>query len=221
MDADSLDCRLVDRVQSGEHDAFDVLVNRYRRRILKLSMRYTRNAADAEDVVQETFIKAFRALGRYRGEAAFSSWLHRIAVNSAKTAIALRNRNSRKFSANSDEKPDPAFTRRDLATPEALALTEEIRAAVNTAIDTLPVEQREAIVLRELQGLSYSQVALEMACPIGTVRSRVSRARDLIDRRLRRVFDDGLGRREASSNASRPESPPRGCARPAAAEYPC
>ncbi len=194
MDTDSPDCRLVERAQSGEQDAFDVLVTRYRRHIMKISLRYTKNSADAEDVVQETFIKAYRALGRYRGEAAFSSWLYRIAINSAKTAIARRARHAGLFPMDFTDDSNPFPAALDLATPETLALTEEICAAVDAAMDALPDEQREAILLREFQGLSYSQVALAMACPIGTVRSRVSRARDAVDHRLRRVFDDGLGR---------------------------
>jgi RNA polymerase sigma-70 factor (ECF subfamily) len=174
MDVDCFDHSLVQRAQVGECGAFNVLVRKYRHRIMKITLRYTRNNADAEDAVQETFIKAFRALHRFRGEAAFSSWLYRIAVNSAKTALALRARHSNVFVSNCDEKDDPALALSELATPEALALTEEICAAMNAAIDALSDEQRTVVVLREFHGLSYSQVAHEMSCPIGTVRSRVS-----------------------------------------------
>ncbi len=194
MDVDSFDHSFVKRAQAGECEAFNVLFRKYRHRIMKISLRYTRNNADAEDAVQETFIKAFRALHCFRGEAAFSSWLYRIAVNSAKTALAIRARHSNVFVSNCDEKEHPALGLSELATPEALALTEEICAAMNAAIDALSDEQRTVVVLREFHGLSYSQVAHEMSCPIGTVRSRVSRAREAIDQRLRCFFDDGLGR---------------------------
>lgn len=188
---------LVLRAQSGEHGAFDALVRKYRHRVMKLSMRYTRNRADAEDAVQNTFIKAYGGLQNFRGEAAFYSWLHRIAVNSAKTVLLLRARNASLFVANSknaDDAGDASVALKDLDTPEELALTEEIRSAVSASIDALREEQRTAIVLRELEGLSYSQVASAMSCPVGTVRSRVFRAREAIDNQLRHVFDDGLGR---------------------------
>ncbi|MEA3109264.1 MAG: polymerase sigma-70 factor, subfamily [Gammaproteobacteria bacterium] len=163
---------------------------------MKLSMRYTRNRADAEDAAQNTFIKAYGGLKSFRGESAFYSWLHRIAINSAKTVLSLRARNVDLFVPNSrtgDDASDPVATR-DLDTPEELALTEEICSAVNASIDALCEKQRTAIVLRELEGLSYSQVASAMSCPVGTVRSRVFRAREAIDNQLRHVFDDGLGR---------------------------
>lgn len=194
MHADTFDHSLVQRAQSGEAGAFSTLVRKYRRRILKISLRYTRNDADAEDAVQETFMKAYRGLNHFRGDAAFSSWLYRIAVNSAKTVIALRARNSRMVSSGAEEMEHADATFTELDTPEKLALTEEICGVVNSAIADLSDDQRMAIVLREFQGLSYSEVATAMSCPIGTVRSRVSRARDALDERLRRVFDDGLGR---------------------------
>jgi RNA polymerase sigma-70 factor (ECF subfamily) len=185
------------RAQSGEHSAFNALVRKYRHRVMKLSMRYTRNRADAEDAVQNTFIKAYRGLENFRGDAAFYSWLHRIAVNSAKTVLALRARNARVFVSNhriADDTNDSSVALKDLDTPEELALTDEICSAVNASIEVLSEEQRTAIVLREFQGLSYSQVASAMSCPVGTVRSRVFRAREAIDNQLRHVFDDGLGR---------------------------
>jgi RNA polymerase sigma-70 factor (ECF subfamily) len=194
---------LVLRAQSGEHGAFNALVRKYRHRVMKLSMRYTRNRADAEDAVQNTFIKAYWGLQNFRGESAFYSWLHRIAINSAKNVLSLRARNASLFVSNgrnADDSNDAAPALRDLDTPEELALTEEIRSAVSTSIDALCEEQRTAIVLRELEGLSYSQVASAMSCPVGTVRSRVFRAREAIDNQLRYVFDDGLGR--AKNNLS-------------------
>jgi RNA polymerase sigma-70 factor, ECF subfamily len=197
MDVKSSDRMLVLRAQSGEHSAFNALVRKYRHRVMKLSMRYTRNHADAEDAVQNTFIKAYWGLQNFRGDAAFYSWLHRIAVNSAKTVLALRARNARVFMSNhwhAGDTNDTSAALKDLDTPEELALTDEICSAVNASIEVLCDEQRTAIVLREFQGLSYSQVASAMSCPVGTVRSRVFRAREAIDNQLRHVFDDGLGR---------------------------
>jgi RNA polymerase sigma-70 factor (ECF subfamily) len=200
MNVECCDRSLVRRAQSGERGAFNVLVSKYRHRIMKLSMRYTRNRADAEDAVQETFINAYGGLRHFRGDAAFSSWLHRIAVNSAKSVLSVRARDANVFrsdSRNDDEINEAAVTPKEMDTPEDLVLTDEIRDAVNAAIESLGEEQRNAIVLREIQGLSYSQMASTMSCPVGTVRSRVFRAREAIDYRLRNVFDDGLGRRIA------------------------
>jgi RNA polymerase sigma-70 factor (ECF subfamily) len=164
---------------------------------MKLSMRYTRNRADAEDAVQNTFVKAYWGLKHFRGDAAFYSWLHRIAINCAKTVLSLRARDARVFRSatrNDDDVNKTSVALTELDTPEDLALTDQIRDAVNAAIEALCEEQRTAIVLRELQGLSYSQVASAMSCPVGTVRSRVFRAREAIDSQLRPVFDGGLGR---------------------------
>jgi RNA polymerase sigma-70 factor, ECF subfamily len=196
MSVDCCDRTLVLRAQSGERPAFNALVRKYRPRVMKLSMRYIRNRADAEDAVQETFMKAYWGLRCFRGDSAFYSWLHRIAVNSAKTALSLRARHSRVFSAtrNADELSDTGAALKEMDTPEKLALTDEICGAVNAAIEALGDEQRTAIVLRELEGFTYSQVACAMSCPVGTVRSRVFRAREAIDNQLRHVFDDGLGR---------------------------
>jgi len=197
MNAESCDRLLVLRAQSGERGAFNALMRKYRHRVMKLSMRYTRNRADAEDAVQETFIKAYRGLTDFRGEAAFYSWLHRIAVNSAKTVRSLRARDARVFTSDTgmaDGRYEASPALRELDTPEDLALSDEAWGVVNAAIAALCEEQRIAIVLRELQGLSYSQVASTMDCPVGTVRSRVFRAREAIDRQLRHIIDDGLGR---------------------------
>jgi RNA polymerase sigma-70 factor (ECF subfamily) len=197
MSVDCCDRALVLRAQSGERPAFNALVRKYRHRVMKLSMRYIRNRADAEDAVQETFMKAYWGLQHFRGDSAFYSWLHRIAVNSAKTALSLRARHSSVFASatkNAEELNDTSAVLKEMDTPEELALTEEICGAVNAAIDALADEQRTAIVLREFEGLTYSQVASAMSCPVGTVRSRVFRAREAIDHQLRHVFDDGLGR---------------------------
>lgn len=200
---DCSDRTLVLRAQAGEHEAFDSLVRKYRHRVMKLSMRYIRNLADAEDAVQNTFLKAYRGLKHFRGDAAFYSWLHRVAINSAKTVLSLRKRDAGIFVAdtrNEDEMNETPVELKDLDTPEDLALTAEIRDAVNAAIEVLCDDQRTAIVLREFQGLSYSQVASAMSCPVGTIRSRIFRAREVIDNQLRHVCDGGLGR--ANQNVS-------------------
>lgn len=195
MDADNSDCGLVARARLGDSRAFNLLMGKYRLRVMKLSMRYTRNRADAEDVVQETFIRAYGALGYFRGEAAFYSWLHRIAINSAKTALALRARHRDFVVPNgnaviADESSDALV---DWDTPENLAQTEELCGALHAAIEALSDEQRTAIALREFQGLGYSQVAAAMSCPVGTVRSRIFRARESINHRLQRILDDKRG----------------------------
>jgi len=162
-------------------------------------MRYVRDVADAQDVAQEVFIKAYRALPQFRGDSAFYTWLYRIAINTAKNALAARDRNPVGYeldAQNADEWPDLAGKLRDPDTPEGLALTEEIRNSVTSAIEALPEDLRTAIVLRELDGMSYEEIAAAMDCPVGTVRSRIFRAREAIDKRLRLVFDGGLGRAE-------------------------
>jgi RNA polymerase sigma-70 factor, ECF subfamily len=188
------DENLVTRAQAGERSAFNELVRKYRQRILRVSIRYTRNRSDAEDAVQNTFLNAFSGLGRFRGEASFYSWLHRIAINCAKTIVALRKRDDRVFSSSThdDERGDMqrGYIIRDLDTPEDLAFTEEMCFAVDEAMQDLNEEQRTAIILRELQGLSYSQMASAMSCPLGTVRSRVFRAREAIGKQLRRLRED-------------------------------
>jgi RNA polymerase sigma-70 factor (ECF subfamily) len=210
MSADCCDSSLVLRAKSGEQGAFNTLVRKYRHRVLQLSMRYTRNRADAEDAVQNTFLKAYWGLQRFRGDAAFSSWLHRIAVNSAKTVSMLRARDASIFTSdmqNDNYVNEHSSARNELDTPEKLALTEEICRVVNAAIEGLCEEQRTAVMLREFQGFSYSQVASAMACPVGTVRSRVYRAREAIDNQVRHVFDHGLGR-AARNRSPRPIAAP-------------
>ncbi len=201
MSADASDLSLVRRVQRGDKGAFDALVLKYQHKLVKLVMRYVRNPAEAEDIAQEAFIKAYRALPQFRGDSAFYTWLYRIAINTAKNAVVSRDRspveyNVDRSSADSDESYDMQGRMKDSETPEGLVLTDEIRSTVNAAIDALPEDLRTAIVLRELEGLSYEEIAAAMACPVGTVRSRIFRAREAIDRRLREVFEGGLGRAE-------------------------
>ena len=194
------DLSLVQLAQRGDPRAFDALVRRYQHRVVKLVMRYVRDPAEAEDIAQEAFIKAYRALPRFRGDSAFYTWLYRIAINTAKNALASRKRSPIEYDLDRADGDEPnhevAARMKDTATPEALALTEEIRSIVTGAIDALPEDLRKAIQLRELEGLSYEEIANEMECPVGTVRSRIFRAREAIDARLREVFDGGLGRGE-------------------------
>jgi len=201
MSADESDLSLVRRVQRGDKGAFDALVLKYQHKLVKLVMRYVRNPAEAEDIAQEAFIKAYRALPQFRGDSAFYTWLYRIAINTAKNAVVSRDRSPIEYnvdrnSSDSDESYDMQGRMRDPETPEGLVLTDEIRSTVNAAIDSLPEDLRTAIVLRELEGLSYEEIAAAMSCPVGTVRSRIFRAREAIDRRLREVFEGGLGRAE-------------------------
>ena len=196
---DTSDLGLVQRVQRGDKTAFDLLVRKYQHKVVKLVTRYLRNPADAEDVAQEAFIKAYRAMPQFRGDSAFYTWLYRIAINTAKNAIVSRDRNPVEFDLDMqaiEESQSMQARLADTTTPESLLQTEEIRTTVNQAIDALPEDLRTAIVLRELEGLSYEDIALAMECPVGTVRSRIFRAREAIDRRLSEVFEGGLGRAE-------------------------
>jgi RNA polymerase sigma-70 factor, ECF subfamily len=166
---------------------------------VKLVLRYVRSPAEAEDIAQEAFIKAYRALPQFRADSAFYTWLYRIPINTAKNPVASRSRSPIVYDlddGDSDDSYELQGRMKDSATPEALAMTEEIRQTVNAAIESLPEDLRTAIVLRELEGLSYEEIAATMECPVGTVRSRIFRAREAIDARLRDVFDGGLGRAE-------------------------
>jgi RNA polymerase sigma-70 factor, ECF subfamily len=200
MSADVSDLSLVRRVQRGDKGAFDALVLKYQHKLVKLVMRYVRNPAEAEDIAQEAFIKAYRALPQFRGDSAFYTWLYRIAINTAKNAVVSRDRSPIEYNIDRNDATEESYDMqgrmKDSETPEGLVLTDEIRTTVNAAIDALPEDLRTAIVLRELEGLSYEEIAAAMDCPVGTVRSRIFRAREAIDRRLREVFEGGLGRTE-------------------------
>lgn len=198
MSADASDLVLVERVQRGVAGAFDYLVIRYRHKVLKLIMRYVRDPVEAEDVAQEAFLKAYRALPSFRGDSAFYTWLYRIAINTAKNALVSSRRRPVDYDLDlqDPEQYDMQARLKDAETPEGLLLTDEIRDTVNSAIEHLPEDLRTAIVLRELEGMSYEEIAAAMDCPVGTVRSRIFRAREAIDKRLRPIFDGGLGRPE-------------------------
>jgi RNA polymerase sigma-70 factor (ECF subfamily) len=186
------DLELVRRAQRGERGAFDLLVLRYQHKVVKLVARLLRDRTEAEDVAQEAFVKAYRALGSFRGDSAFYTWLYRIAVNTARNALASRQRRPLQYEAGLSESEQSAVESRmrHTDTPEANALSEEIHETVNRVIGELPEDLRTAIILREVEGLSYEEIAAAMDCPVGTVRSRIFRARDAIDRVLGPLIDE-------------------------------
>lgn len=191
MGSGETDQRLVERARRGEKTAFDALVLKYQSRIVSLVSRFVRNQADALDVTQEAFLKAYRALPNFRGDSQFYTWLYRIAVNTAKNYLAVQSRRPAEGDPGAQDieqnEGDAALTEHD--TPEHLLLTEEIRTTVVAAIEALPEDLKTAIMLRELEGLSYEEIATVMECPIGTVRSRIFRAREAIDRELKPLLD--------------------------------
>ncbi|MFU8821249.1 MAG: RNA polymerase sigma factor RpoE [Gammaproteobacteria bacterium] len=193
MGTKSSDQLLVERVQQGDKAAFDILVGKYQHKIVKLVSRYVRDPDDALDVAQDAFIKAYRALASFRGDSAFYTWLYRIAINTAKNQLASNKRRAEDFTLDLQD-PDQYEMHgrlRESDTPEGIALSEEIRETVNLAIEALPEDLRTAIVLREIEGMSYEEIATAMECPVGTVRSRIFRAREAIDKRLKPLLDAG------------------------------
>jgi RNA polymerase sigma-70 factor (ECF subfamily) len=191
MTQDDTDQQLVQRVQAGDQSAFNLLVLKYQHRVLKLVSRFVNDAAEAEDVAQEAFIKAYRALPTFRGDSAFYTWLYRIAINTAKNALVSNRRRPVDFDLDLQD-PDQYERQarlKDADTPEGVLLTEEIRQVVEKAMEQLPEDLRTAIVLRELEGLSYEEIAEAMDCPVGTVRSRIFRAREAIDKKLKPLLD--------------------------------
>ncbi|MDC8758443.1 RNA polymerase sigma factor RpoE [Janthinobacterium fluminis] len=189
---------LVERVQSGDKRAFDVLVSKYQRRLMRLVSRLVHDPAEAEDVVQETFIKAYRALRHFRGDSAFYTWLYRIGINTAKNFLVTQGRRT-PTSTDTDAEQAEAFddgeNLRDINTPESMLASKQIAETVNAAMDLLPLELRTAIVLREIEGLSYEEISAIMACPIGTVRSRIFRAREVIAEKLKPLLDMPIDKR--------------------------
>jgi RNA polymerase sigma-70 factor (ECF subfamily) len=193
-----IDQQLVERVQRGDKAAFDLLVAKYQRKIFRLLSRLIRDSAEIEDVAQEAFIKAYRALPNFRGDSAFYTWLYRIAINTAKNYLVSQGRRaptSTETDIEDAETFDDGDHLRDLNTPDSMLLTKEVAEAVNRAIDQLPEDLRTAIVLRELEGLSYEEIAESMQCPIGTVRSRIFRAREAIAQELRPILDTAKDKR--------------------------
>ncbi|ALN86697.1 RNA polymerase sigma factor RpoE [Lysobacter capsici] len=187
-----MDQELVRRVQRGDSTAFDVLVRKYQHRITALIGRYIPDWSECQDVAQETFIRAYRAMANFRGDAQFYTWLHRIAVNTAKNYLVAQNRRppTDDIDAGDAEQFDTGIRLRDTDTPEHELLRQEIERTVMKVVDSLPEELRAAITLREVDGLSYEEIAQKMACPIGTVRSRIFRAREAIDTELRPLLDN-------------------------------
>ncbi len=185
------DMALVARVQQGDKRAFDMLVLKYQHKIINLVGRYVKDHSEAQDVAQEAFIKAYRALPNFRGDSAFYTWIYRIAINTAKNYLVSRKRRppSSDLDAQEAEQYVGASGLQNLGTPEREALSTEIGGTVSQAIDDLPDDLRTAIVLRELEGLSYEAIAEAMDCPIGTVRSRIFRAREAIETQLRPLLD--------------------------------
>lgn len=185
------DQELVERVQKGDKRAFDLLVGKYQHKIVKLISRYIRDPDESLDVAQETFIKAYRALANFRGESAFYTWLYRIAINTAKNHLVALGRRPPDIDIDAEDavQMDMQSALRELDSPEHLALKDEIEQTIFRAIEELPEELRIAITLRELEGLSYEEIAEAMSCPIGTVRSRIFRAREAIDTKLKPLLD--------------------------------
>jgi RNA polymerase sigma-70 factor, ECF subfamily len=192
MTLDDTDQQLVERVQAGDKAAFNLLVLKYQHRVLKLVSRFVNDAAEAEDVAQEAFLKAYRALASFRGDSAFYTWLYRIAINTAKNALVSSRRRPVDFDLDlqDPEQYDRHAKLKEADTPEGVLLTEEIRTVVERAMEQLPDDLRTAIVLRELEGLSYEEIAEAMDCPVGTVRSRIFRAREAIDKKLKPLLDE-------------------------------
>lgn len=186
-----VDQELVERVQRGDKKAFDVLVLKYQHKIIKLIMRYIPDQDEAMDVAQEAFIKAYRALPRFRGESAFYTWLYRIAINTAKNFLVSQGRRPPESDVDVDdaEQFEGVSALKEVGSPEHMLLKDEIENVVFSTIGQLPEDLRTAITLRELEGLSYEEIAVAMDCPVGTVRSRIFRAREAIDKKLAPLLD--------------------------------
>lgn len=191
MSEQDIDRQLVERARLGDKRAFELLVEKYRRRLLRLLSRMVRDPDEVEDIAQETFIKAYRALPNFRGDAAFYTWLYRIGVNTAKNYLASRKKAMPTISEQAldeDDEPDERLVAQDISTPESVLLSKQVALAVNQVVEALPEELRTAITLREMEGLSYEEIADLMGCPIGTVRSRIFRAREAIAAKLRPIL---------------------------------
>jgi RNA polymerase sigma-70 factor (ECF subfamily) len=193
-----IDQQLVERAQRGDKRAFELLVEKYQRKLARLLSRLIRDPGEVEDVTQEAFVKAYRALPSFRGDSAFYTWLYRIGINTAKNylvAMGRRAPTSTEVEAEEAESYESGELLRDINTPESLLLTKEIAGTVNAAIEALPEDLRSAIQLRELEGMSYEDIAKLMDCPIGTVRSRIFRAREAIAERLKPLLDPAKDKR--------------------------
>jgi RNA polymerase sigma-70 factor, ECF subfamily len=193
-----LDRQLVERAQKGDKQAFEQLVSKYQRKLARLLARFIRDPAEVEDVAQEAFIKAYRALPSFRGDSAFYTWLYRIGINTAKNylvAMGRRAPTATEFDSEEAEGFEDGDQLRDINTPESVLMSNEIARTVNDTMEQLPEELRNAITLREIEGLSYEDIATIMNCPIGTVRSRIFRAREAIAEKLRPLLETRKDRR--------------------------
>ena len=191
MGENNNDKELVNRAQKGDKVAFDALVIKYQYKVVNLVTRYVKNEHDAQDVAQEAFIKAYRAIANFRGDSAFYTWLYRIAINSAKNYLVSQGRKTPPYAVDIEdaEHMESAISLKEFDTPEASMLTSEIESTVYQAIKELPEDLKTAITLRELEGMTYDEIAVVMECPIGTVRSRIFRAREAIDKHLKPLLD--------------------------------
>lgn len=193
-----IDQQLVERAQAGDKHAFDLLVSKYQRKLGRLLSRFIRDPAEVEDVAQEAFVKAYRALPSFRGDSAFYTWLYRIGINTAKNylvAMGRRAPTTTEYDSEEAEGFEDGEQLRDINTPESMLMSKQIGATVNQAMEELPEDLRTAITLREIEGLSYEEIASIMNCPIGTVRSRIFRAREAIAAKLRPLLDTRKDRR--------------------------
>ncbi|TAK92132.1 MAG: RNA polymerase sigma factor RpoE [Burkholderiaceae bacterium] len=201
MSERDIDQVLVERVQRGDQKAFALLVSKYQRKIERLVSRMVRDPDEIADITQEAFIKAYRALPKFRGDSAFYTWLYRIAINCAKNFLAGQGRRPRTYSGQNAQNPDGNETFEDdenlsdINTPESVLMSKQIAETVNRAVEDLPEDLRTAVVLREIEGLSYEEIAQAMQCPIGTVRSRIFRAREAIAERLRPLLETAKTKR--------------------------
>ncbi|WP_022947984.1 RNA polymerase sigma factor RpoE [Methylohalobius crimeensis] len=205
--AAEVDQELVQRVQQGDKRAFDLLVLKYQPKIVQLITRYIKDPSEALDVAQETFIKAYRALAKFRGDSAFYTWLYRIAINTAKNHIAARARrpSDSEIELETAEQFETAIRLKDQETPEDVLLSEEVAEGVRQAIEELPEELRTAITLREFEGMSYEEISQTMNCPVGTVRSRIFRAREAIDKKLR-ILRAGMREKKKRNEKTEPSA---------------
>ena len=187
MSEQNVDQQLIERVQRGDKNAYNLLVTKYQHKVSNLVSRYVKNQSDVPDIVQEAFIKAYRALPNFRGDSAFYTWLYRIAVNCAKNHMVASGRKPPGSDVEIDDAEfyDGGDALRENASPEKLLLTSEIKKVIFSVIEQLPEDLKTAINLRELEGLSYEEIAVIMECPVGTVRSRIFRAREAIDKKIR------------------------------------
>lgn len=193
-----VDQQLVERVQSGDKHAFDLLVSKYQRKLGRLISRFVRDSAEAEDVTQDAFIKAYRALPSFRGESAFYTWLYRIGINTAKNHLLATKRRAptnTPFDADEAESFEEASLLREVSTPENELMSKQVVDVVQSSLQQLPEDLRSALTLREIEGLSYEEIASVMNCPVGTVRSRIFRAREAVAENLRPLLETSKGKR--------------------------